>query len=114
MTSKVQHLVLMFSAAALLCSCASAPTQSYRPRNTEDSWQISGEYTPLTEALAIRINGQEVMDGRLSFFGSTAELHGFYQDQPVTASCYKRLSWGGNKTECQVLVSNERAALLQF
>lgn len=98
----------------LAAACASTPTQSYRPRGSDDAWQISGNYTPITEALAIRINGLEVMDGRLSFFGNSAELHGTYQDKPVTANCYKRLSWGGEKTECQVLVSNEHAATLQF
>lgn len=101
--------------AAFLCSCTSAPVQSYRPSgSTDTAWQIDGDFNPLTKALKVRVNGQEVMAGALSFFGNSAELTGQYQSKPVSASCNQSMGVFTTKTQCIIFVNNERASTLQF
>ena len=64
----------------IVAGCAASPTQMYRPAGYSGAaWQIDGDFTDLTKALKIRINGQQVINGRLSLLQGNGELSGRYR-----------------------------------
>lgn len=106
--------------SAFLTACAmSAPMQGYRPVGDSKQWHIDGDFNTLSKALKVRIDGQEVMSGKLSFLSGHAELKGKYQDKNVSATCNQTTSYMTAgiippKTQCMIFVENERATTLQF
>lgn len=107
-----------FAAALLLTltGCAAvAPSQSYRPANFAGApLSISGQYSDLSNAVEITINGKNVTSGTLSFFGGNGEFSGEYEGRPVNASCVTSVGLWGPKPICYVFINGERAATLSF
>jgi hypothetical protein len=111
----MRNTLLAVALSLMLVGCASAPAQMYRPAaHSGAPWQIEGDFNSLTNAITIRINGQEVIAGRLSILQRSAELSGKYDNRPITASCSQSTGLLGTRTQCIVFVANERAATLQF
>ena len=99
----------------ILSSCASAPSQLYRPANYNGSpWNISGEMNHFTNRITIKINNNVVIDGTLSFLSGDGEFFGYYESKQVTASCMTSMGSFSEKTNCFVFVDGEKAATLTF
>ena len=85
----------------ILSSCASAPSQLYRPANYNGSpWNISGEMNHFTNRITIKINNNVVIDGTLSFLSGDGEFFGYYEGKQVTASCMTSMGSFSKKTNC--------------
>lgn len=115
--------------SALTSGCATrnqdvSPSQSYRPKGTEELWIITGNLdnqfttglvaTQVKRVLHIQINGEEVISGRLSS-NATGELSGSYKKHSLIATCSsekKTQNW--IDVRCMILVNNERAVTLTF
>ena len=92
-----------------LVGCASAPAQTYRPRNYDGpSWQIEceAEIGLIDMLFAIQINGETIIEAKFSDFKQHEEYSGHYQGHAITASL-TRLRRG---VQVMVFVDGERAA----
>jgi hypothetical protein len=100
--------------ALALVGCASTAAQPYRPAASSSAWEISGRIDELSNQLLIKINGREVINGRLSLWDSSGEFSGSYENNQVTTSCAKQMGLWSNAVVCHVFVNNDRAAMLKF
>lgn len=111
------HRKIVIALTALyLTACSSAAPQNYRPTGSTDAaWRIDGHYNDITHALVVRVNGDDTIEGSISWLGGKAELTGKYDSKPVTASCVRQTPFGRPPSvQCIIFVSNERAATLEF
>lgn len=106
---------LVLVLVSVTVGCAQAPSQSYRPANYSGSpWIVTGDYNNLSQKVIIKINNQSVIDDKLTFFGGSGEFQGIYETKPVTVSCSTSTGFFGNKVNCMVFVSGDRAVTLTF
>lgn len=105
-------LTILFALVAT--GCATAPSQGYRPAgSTAAPWQISGELFDITN-IKIFINGDKVIDERLSLMSGDGEFHTSYSGKQILASCSTSPTLFSATTKCFVFVDNEKAATLSL
>lgn len=105
---KILSFVLL---AFMMVGCATAPVQTYRPRNYDGPmWNIQAKQSKLgliDSTYEILINGEKVIEGKFSDFQKNAEFTGLYQDHNISAS-FTRIS--DHELQIIVFVDGERAA----
>lgn len=125
--NKKIFLTILLSVIVSACATISrdvSPPQSFRPKNSENLWRITGSLdnefkqgvvsAHVKRILHVHINGEEVITGQLSA-RATGELTGSYQNHPIIATCsseQKTANW--IDVRCMILIDNERAATLTF
>ena len=108
--------VLSILLAGMLAGCATtSPSQFYRPANyAGQAWAISGEYSDVSQVVAVKINGQQAVAGKLSFWTGSGEFSGEYDGRNVQASCLTSIGLWAPVVNCNVFIGGERAATLTF
>jgi len=79
-------LIALFALSVTACTTV-APSQGYRPAgSTAAPLQINGELFDITN-VKIFINGEKVIDKRLSFLSGDGEFYSSYNGKQIMASC---------------------------
>jgi hypothetical protein len=97
----------------LLAGCTASQFASYKSKNSEMQWNITGRKAPITNKISIAINDSVVVAEKPAAFANTIDAKGTYQGHEVHFfSTYNNGIFGifGAGWETTVLVDNELAA----
>jgi hypothetical protein len=98
---------------ALLAGCTSSQFSTYKSKNSETQWNITGSKAPVTNVISIAVNDSVVVSDKPAAFANTIDAKGMYQGHEVHFfSVYNSGIMGifGTGWETTVLVDNELAA----
>lgn len=115
----IRKIAVALIASSLLVlsvtACSSIePSQGYRaPGSTAPPWKIHGELFDFTN-VKIFINGEKVIDERISLLSGKGEFHSSYKGKEIRASCSISSGEESSATKCIVFVNDDRAATLSF
>lgn len=112
----MKALIAALAVLALAGCATTATSTAYRSAGQVDAWQIGGSFDGVN-GITITINGNKVIEESMGMFSGigSREFTGTYQGKPILAECeYKRQFYAAGYMQCQVFVSNERAANLRF
>lgn len=97
---------------ALACmGCAAAASQGYRPDPDSREWQIEGVQSGFGR-VQIKIDGQPVMEGKISMWSGEGKFSGTYQGKPLDAACDK--GTGYVRSRCVLTMNGEKFVTLYF
>jgi hypothetical protein len=105
--------LLALCGLVLLTGCTASQFASYKTKNSETQWNITGSKAPITGKISIAINDSVVVTEKAAAFANTIDAKGTYRGHEVHFfSVYNNGIMGifGAGWETTVLVDNELAA----
>jgi hypothetical protein len=108
-----KKLIVTAALAVFVTGCAT-PMQGLLPPDAAlAQLKIRGELVDMAD-VKIFINGEKVIDDRLTLLSGDGEFHGSYGGREVTANCASKAGLVADKTRCIVFVDQRRASTVSL
>ncbi|MBW8899909.1 MAG: hypothetical protein JF619_17750 [Massilia sp.] len=103
--------MIMVALALTLSGCASfEPVTASHYASKDGTLTIHGQLVDGTD-VRIFVNGEKVIDDKVSLLHGDGKFNGNYQGKPVSADCSTPAGRELNATRCTVAVAGERVTL---
>lgn len=109
----LSKLTIGAALAVFASGCTTLPAEFMPADSAVAHLKIRGELVDMAD-VKIFINGEKVIDDRLTLLSGDGEFQGLYGGRQVTASCSSKSGLVAEKTRCAVFVDRHRASTLSL